>query len=214
VRTEVLETGVGARTARGALLSGSSIATEAAVPDGVTGNTAVLQGALGRLLEDAFQRHRHEIRRFLLLRVGDAETADDLTQDVFVDAAEWLARHGDPPQSIVRLLQAVATRRAADFWRRRAEYVETSDVPEREDALPEWRRVDEAVGAAMRAIPALDRRVVAMRVLQGCGFREIAEVTRSSEAACRMRFSRGGRVLRPVLAAVLGASGIDVELLL
>jgi DNA-directed RNA polymerase specialized sigma24 family protein len=175
---------------------------------------AILREPLGRLLQETFQQYGDEIRHFLLLRVRDRQVADDLMQDVFADVAQWLASQGRAPESMVRLLQAVAVRRASDFWRLRAEYAESSELSELADTFPDRRRVGEAVGAALRAVPPMDRRVVAMRMLQGCCFREIAEATHSTEAACRMRFSRGTLALRTLLVAALGVAGLDIDLLL
>jgi DNA-directed RNA polymerase specialized sigma24 family protein len=56
-----------------------------------------------------------------------------------------------------------------------------------------------ALERGLRALPLLQRQVVAMKLVRGMSFAEIADATHSSEGACRMRFLRGLEQLRDLL---------------
>lgn len=153
-------------------------------------------------VEAPFRRHRTQIYRYLLRRTGDHHAAEDLAQDVFMDAAAMLERAAEPPQSMLAWLYAVADRRFTDEARRRAragrplELVEVAD-----DRGHEYgRATGHVLGAAIRGLPDEQRRIVVMKLLEGRPFAEIAASVGVSEAACKMRFARALRLLRVELA--------------
>jgi len=92
-------------------------------------------------LASAFQEHGAAIYRYLLRRAGNADRAEDLTQEVFVDVAAYVAsrERAHPTPS---LLFAVARRRLADEIRSAA--LRTSATPPGEPVL----RAREAASAA------------------------------------------------------------------
>src|SRR5256885_9237332 len=67
--------------------------------------------------ERAFRRHYAEIYRYVRRRTYDEHQAEELTQQVFADAAASLRCDGRPP---IAWLYAVAKRRFADAPRRDA----------------------------------------------------------------------------------------------
>ncbi len=153
-------------------------------------------------VEAAFRRHRTQIYRYLLRRTGDHHAAEDLAQDVFVDAAAMLERVQEPPRSMLAWLYAVADRRFTDDARRRARAgrpLELVEVPD-ERGQEYGRAAGRALGAAIRGLPDEQRRIVVMKLLEGRPFAEIADIVGVSEAACKMRFARALRVLRVELA--------------
>lgn len=153
-------------------------------------------------VEAAFRRHRTQIYRYLLRRTGDHHAAEDLAQDVFVDAAAMLERAQEPPRSMLAWLYAVADRRFTDDARRRARAgrpLELVEVPD-ERGQEYGRATGRALGAAIRGLPDDQRRIVVMKLLEGRPFAEIADLVGVSEAACKMRFARALRLLRVELA--------------
>ena len=151
------------------------------------------------LADDAFRRHYGEIYRFVRRRTGDHHRAEELTQQVFADAAAALRADGRPP---LAWLYAVARRRFADAARRDARASVGLDAPAAAEYGP---RLVEALRAGLERLPKAQREVVVLKLWRGAPFAEIAELLGVSEEAARMRFSRALGTLR----AVLTEEGID-----
>lgn len=155
----------------------------------------------------AFRRHYSQVYRFLRRRTESDEVAEDLVQAVFVDATvrlHELEREGPP---ILAWLYTVARRRLADRARAVARWegtlasLEETRARPVESELEYGGRLGEMIGEAIRGLPEGQRRVVVMKLLEGRSFREIAEQVGVSEAACKMRFSRGLEALRAELTS-------------
>lgn len=149
--------------------------------------------------EYAFRRYREQVYRYLRGRACSRDQAEELTQQVFADAAAALARMESCPVSVIALLYTIARRRFADELRRQrqsCEQVSLDDAVQR-PSNPEY---GSAVGRAIRdgisQLPSEQRRVVSMKLIAGCSFSEIATVVGGTEAAAKMRFQRGLDTLR------------------
>jgi RNA polymerase sigma-70 factor (ECF subfamily) len=151
-------------------------------------------------LAGAFALYGPLVFRYLLRRTGDRATAEDLTQDVFADALAALPRLTDHGRPLLPWLYVVARRRAADAARqeRRRARVALRLAPVAAPTDQQATTVRLLV-EGIRSLPALQRRVVVMRLFEGRSFAEIGEVLAADEVACRMRFSRGLRALRATL---------------
>ena len=151
------------------------------------------------LAELAFRRHYAHVYRYLRRRTGDPRTAEDLTQEVFLDATRALARgDGWRPASMPAWLHTIAQRRLADHLRREQRSVdqlplEAASEVNASEAEPE---LVQALMAAIRRLPASQRRLVVMKLVRGCSFAEAAVVLGVSEAAAKMRFQRALASLR------------------
>jgi RNA polymerase sigma factor (sigma-70 family) len=150
------------------------------------------------VLEEAFVRYRGDVYRFLLRRTGSHSDAEELTQQVFADAASTISSV-DPPRSMRGWLYTVAERRLVDELRRRKRAAEIAGALARERAVDDEApdELEEAVGR----LPFLQRRIVVMRIVEGRSYREIALELGCTEAACKMRLSRALQRLRDDLRA-------------
>jgi RNA polymerase sigma-70 factor (ECF subfamily) len=151
------------------------------------------------LAELAFRRHHAQIHRYLTGKTGDPDRAEDLAQEVFLDATVALSAADFIPVSLPALLHTIAKRRFVDDTRRRRLSVDGSLGDGSLDELPalECDRDDRwAIADAIALLEPAERRIVAMRLLQGCPFREIARTLEVSEAAAKMRFQRALVALR------------------
>ena len=150
------------------------------------------------VIEEAFVRYRRDLYRFLLRRTGSHADAEELTQQVFADAAASFASAG-PPRSMRGWLYTVAERRLVDEVRRRARAAEVARVlaAERPPGSEAPARVEEAVAR----LPLMQRRLVFMRIVEERPYREIARELGCNEAACKMQLSRALRRLRNELLA-------------
>ena len=154
----------------------------------------------------AFRRHYGEVYRFLRRRTESDEVAEDLAQAVFADAAARLRplEHEDPP--VLAWLYTVARRRLVDRARAAARgqgtlaSLDEARVQPIEATMEYGAQLGVLIGASIRELPEGQRQVVVMKLLEGRPFAEIAERTGVSEAACKMRFSRGLESLRAELS--------------
>jgi RNA polymerase sigma-70 factor (ECF subfamily) len=151
-------------------------------------------------IEEAFVRYRRDLYRFLLRRTGSHADAEELTQQVFADAAASFAS-ADPPRSMRGWLYTVAERRLVDEVRRRARAAEVARVLAAE--RPPGGEAPEGVEEALARLPLLQRRLVFMRIVEERPYREIARELGCNEAACKMQLSRVLRRLRNELLATL-----------
>jgi RNA polymerase sigma factor (sigma-70 family) len=165
--------------------------------------TAGLSGRRGAqvegLAELAFRRHHGQIYRYLRRRTHDSDRAEDLAQEVFADAAAALSPGEWRPVSMLGWLYTIAQRRFADDVRRRRHVsagVPLDDVVDQlagRDSSPE---VGRALRDGIAALAPDQRRVIAMKLLRGCSFDDIAGALEVSEAAAKMRFQRALAALR------------------
>lgn len=144
-----------------------------------------------------FRAHEHRVYRFLCRVVGHADTARDLTQDVFlrVSAGRMPAvSAGDEPAWLYR----VARNLALDHLR----HMKVSGAAEPEPvARPAAQDVGVEVRAAIESLPELDRHVFWLREVTGLGYAEIAVACELTPDAVRSRIHRSRMQLRKMLAA-------------
>src|SRR6266576_3151623 len=140
--------------------------------------------------ERAYRRHYADVYRYVRRRTRDEHQAEELTQQVFADAAASLRCDGRPP---IAWLYAVAKRRFADAARRDGRRrAATAEIPA--EAEPDYApAVAAALRTAFERLPASQRDVVVLKLLRGASFAEIAATLGTSEEAARMRFSRALR---------------------
>ena len=147
--------------------------------------------------ERAFRRHYDQVYRYVRRRTRDHGRAEELTQQVFADAAAALKEH---PASPLSWLYTVAQRRFADEARER---LRVQLVPLREAERHEPREYGPAVADALRdalaTLPDGQRDVVVLKLLRGLRFAEIGGMLGLTEDAAKMRFVRALQALRSEL---------------
>jgi RNA polymerase sigma-70 factor (ECF subfamily) len=155
---------------------------------------------MGRVAEQAFRDYYGRIFRYVRSRTASDAEAEDIAQSVFADAAARLDSSAQSSAPVLAWLYTVAQRRLIDAARQRARSEPPTplelvgDLP-----LPEpsyGTEVAEALKQAIAALSRSQRHVVVARLLEGRSFAEIAVLTESTEAACKMRFSRSLVVIR------------------
>lgn len=148
----------------------------------------------------AFRRHRAQVFRYLRRRTGSDELAEDLTQEVFLAAAEHLVQL-DSETPVLAWLYRVAQNRFLDEVRR----TRRRPRPLSLDIVPEQARLDyrpEIAGALRRASQRLsesERQLIGLRLFAECSFADVAARLGVSEPAAKMRYLRALRALRAEL---------------
>jgi RNA polymerase sigma-70 factor, ECF subfamily len=158
---------------------------------------------MGRLAEYAFRRHYNEVFRYLLRRTADAGEAEELTQQVFADAAAAERRLERDDRPVLGWLLVVAQRRWVDERRRRGRERRALETvkPEQGETEPAGPELAAVLRRGVAALPEEQREVVVLRLWRGESFREIAVAAGCSEAAVKMRFRRGLESLQELLRA-------------
>ncbi|MFI0717819.1 SigE family RNA polymerase sigma factor [Streptomyces sp. NPDC021224] len=148
--------------------------------------------------------------RVAWLLTGDAHLAEDLLQTVLAKVwPKWPRIADENPEAYVR--QALVHTHAS-WWRRRWRgEVPHGDVPDRASAPDAYAGVDleQALAAAVRALPVRQRAVVVLRYFEDLSVTETAEALGCSEGTVKSQASKALRTLRGLLpeAAVLAEGG-------
>jgi RNA polymerase sigma factor (sigma-70 family) len=147
--------------------------------------------------EHAVRDHGAVVHRVCAAIVGP-DDADDAWSETFLAALK--AYPTIRPDSDIRAwLITIAHRKAIDGYRaRKRAPVPSESVPERaaaEDVAPDR---DDALAAALRALPDKQRVAVACRYLADMAYRDVAELLGSNEAAARRSAADGIAALRRV----------------
>jgi RNA polymerase sigma-70 factor (sigma-E family) len=154
-------------------------------------------------VEQLYAAHYRRLVRLAVLLVRDQETAEEVVQDSFV------AMHGkwrtlkEPDSGLAYLRQTVVNRSRSVLRHRgvQSRYVERqraerpSDVPGADQSALAGERRDRVLDA-MRALPARQREVLALRYYLDLSEAEIAATLRISRGAVKSHASRGVAALR------------------
>ena len=150
------------------------------------------------------ERHRHEILRYLLRLLGDAEDAQDACQQTFLHAHRAFGRLR-PDSNVRAWLFRIATNTARSMARGRARRsgrmveVELDGLPGRCSPSLEDREQLRALARAVEALPSRQRAALMLRQFEGFGYREIATCLGGNEAAARANVYQALKKLRAVL---------------
>jgi len=165
-----------------------------------------------RAFRQLYQRYRAPLMRFCQRLTGHAAEAEEIFQETWIAVIDSRARYSVRARFITFLF-AIAHRRAADGWRKRARqpvdaWSETVHHPETragDEYDPPGVAIDDerlrALTAAIDRLPVEQRAVFLLRAETGLGVREIAEITRARPEATKSRLRYALRHLRKALSA-------------
>jgi RNA polymerase sigma factor (sigma-70 family) len=157
---------------------------------------------------DFYDAYAERVLLFLARRVLDVDTAFDLLSETFAKALEH--RHqfrGRTAEEEQGWLFSIARSELSHFWRDgRVERTALArlGVPVPDLTDPEIERIEQLAGIAtlaapladaMAALPEEQRRAVELRVIEECGYSDVAVMLGVSEQTARARVSRGLRTL-------------------
>jgi RNA polymerase sigma-70 factor, ECF subfamily len=162
-----------------------------------------------------YEAHQAAIFRYLWLRVGERETAEDLTGEVFIRMLEALPRYRSSATPFRAWLYRIARNLAIDHGRRARRV--GGEAPASLEAMPadlhpagdpahqaDEKLSLEALRAALAGLEAGQREVVTLRFLSGLSLRETAAVVDKTEAAVKALQHRGLAALNYDLHQELG----------
>lgn len=158
-------------------------------------------------LATVHQAYYRPIYRYIMLRVGDTATAEDLTSEVFIRLLTALREPSAPQNTLRGWLYGVASRVVIDHYRKFGRVVETeiSDSMMDNTESPETRVIrqmnNEALYAAIQTLTHDQQRVIALRFGAGLRIREVAQIINKSEGAAKQLLLRALSALARQFAA-------------
>jgi RNA polymerase sigma-70 factor (ECF subfamily) len=148
-------------------------------------------------VESLFAEHRERLFLYFCRAVGQAETAQDLTQDVFVRVSRT-SLPGDGTADLRPWLFRIARNLALDHHRRRVRHAEDLvEAPEQARAASQDTNL--ALHEALATLADLDRDVFLLREAAGLSYDEIARACDLTADAVRSRIHRARLRLRAAL---------------
>jgi len=151
-------------------------------------------------VEQFYADHRDGVFRYLRRIVGGADTAQDLTQEVFLR----VSRAGVPESSdigrrawVFRIARNLALNYVRDGRRRPA------TVALGQSAVPATQELAIALQDAIADLPAVERDVFVLRESAGLSYEEIATACEINVEAVRSRLHRARQTLRAALGPSL-----------
>lgn len=141
-----------------------------------------------------------EARGFVGRRVGWAEWAEDVVQDVLLTVHRARATY-DPARPFAPWFYAIASSRLVDALRSRRrlslrEVVDDDAVARREAPCVETHALSDTLAHAVAGLPRLQREVVSLLKYEDLSVREVARRLGMSEAAVKTTAHRGYKMLR------------------
>jgi RNA polymerase sigma-70 factor (ECF subfamily) len=139
---------------------------------------------------------------YFIRRCADRGTAEDLTSETFLAAAELACdgnRRGDPPPIAVPWLLGVARHKLADHYRRRRDPVPVADPPE---AVPrgsdDWDAALDRVVAesVLTRLSEAHRAVLVLRYMDDCSVGQCAQLLGRTVHATEALLIRAKRAFR------------------
>lgn len=156
---------------------------------------------------ELYRRHVDHVYRYLLLRTGNVDDAQDLTTQTFIAALERIGSYES--RGTFRLwLLGIARHKAADFFRRSRRTVPLESVemvphpgPLPDEMVSQSLQMESVVSALHLLAP--DRaEALTLRIMGELSAAEIAALMGKSEAAVKMLIHRAWRDLRRRLEPV------------
>lgn len=154
----------------------------------------------GLVESDLWHRYRDRVYRYLLRLVGQQQTAEDLTQETFLQIIRDLRRNGVPGTHEAAWVMRIATNRAMDHFRRQrrfkwlpfhAETLHSSTVDTAESVAQK-----ELVLSALHRLPPETAALLLLRDVEGFAAPEIGEMLEIAPEAVRKRLSRAREAFR------------------
>lgn len=170
-----------------------------------------VQQGLTEAFGDLYERYAATIYRFVCLRLGSHEDAEDLTEEIFIRAYNNLPKYDERGIPFAAYLFQIARNALIDYYRKnRNSLTSIDDIsisgmdPEPEDVVS--RKLDfQDLQRMMESLPEDYRNVLTLRFLNGMTPEETALMMNRSEGAVRVLQFRALAALK----RLLNRGGVD-----
>jgi RNA polymerase sigma-70 factor (ECF subfamily) len=158
-------------------------------------------------LAEIHDRYYDRIYRYLSFRVGDPETAEDLTSDVFIRFLTAIRERSRPPNSLRGWLYGTASNVLKEHYRAQKRQA-AEELPETlagtEPGPERWlesRQQRMRLQSAISTLTDDQQTVLALRFGYDMPIRDVAETVNKSEGSVKMLQARAIMALTNLLAA-------------
>ncbi len=151
-----------------------------------------------------YDRYATQVYRYLLVRVGNEQDAQDLTSLTFMAAMKGLSSY-QAQSPFPAWLLGIARNKAADLFRQRRpvsdldDAMETADSGDDMDEIVDRHMAIEKVARKLQTISPDRAEALSLRLFGGLEVGEIARIMDRQESAVRMLVFRGLRDLQAQL---------------
>ncbi|RLC36365.1 hypothetical protein DRH27_05335 [Candidatus Falkowbacteria bacterium] len=148
-----------------------------------------------------YDRYIKKIYDFIYYKTHHKETAEDLCSQVFMKAISKIKGFNLDKGTFQAWIYAIARNTVIDYYRTKKNEIDIFDIWDLAVKENVERDIDtkiklEKVVLYLKELKQKQRDIIIMRVWQGLGYREIAEILNKSEASCKMSYSRAINKLR------------------
>lgn len=144
-----------------------------------------------------YERYFKKVFLFVLHRVGDRDTAGDLTQQVFLSALNHIGRYQFRGLPFSAWLFRIAVNQCNDYFRKakRSRTVVIDEVPlenlyeelTADQTLDEWQRM---LPTILEQLPPDELQVIELRFFENRPFKEVADILGITETYAKVRTYR------------------------
>ncbi|MBQ8610771.1 MAG: sigma-70 family RNA polymerase sigma factor [Oscillospiraceae bacterium] len=151
--------------------------------------------------ESIYREYAVPVYRFAYTLTGNADAAEELTQDTFCEAVRCLHRYDGSCKLLTWLCQ-IARHRWYDTLKKRRRYTDTPPDETLTDPAPGPQQLAESGEEVRRLyryiheLPAQEKELVLLRILAQLPFAEIAAILGCSENAARVKYHRARQKLK------------------
>lgn len=152
-------------------------------------------------LEQYYREHGRRVFLYLMTLCGDADTAEELTQETFYQALRQLHRY-DGRSSVCTWLCGIARHLWQKECERRAKHPTAEpdenriDPAPRPDEMTELREEKLTLLKRLHALPETDKELILLRAAGELSFREIGDIFGKSENWARVTYYRAKQKLK------------------
>ena len=149
-----------------------------------------------------------KIFRFIYLKTGSRENAEDLTADVFLKSWEYIKGRNKEINKIESFLYKIARNVIIDFYKKKSnseldinEEAESRIPDKKQDIFGNLNRkqeIEELI-KALEKIKSEYREVIILRHVEEMSIAEIAEIMESTEGSIRVKIHRAVKALRKAI---------------
>lgn len=152
-------------------------------------------------LTTLYERYADRVFAYFQSRVRDRDLAEDLTSDVFVRVLEKHKTYRASGGCFAAWIFGIARNRLTDHWRRARPAVDLeaiAELPGDDDTSATGGRAVDMTTArrVLASLSAAQREIVLLRLWDGLSYREIADLTGTTENACKVNFCRALQKLK------------------
>jgi RNA polymerase sigma-70 factor (ECF subfamily) len=153
-----------------------------------------------------YDRYQPAIYRFIYLKVGHREEAEDLTHQVFLKAWENIERFRNEGLPISSWLYRIARNRIIDHYRTKKTTFEFDEAVD--EALQHMEDISDAAGkkmaleeaySALRTLPQEQQDIILMRFVEELTVPEIADILGKNQGTVRVLQHRALKSLKKAL---------------